>query len=303
MSISSPDDRHGYRVAFMEAFRERGILPSDVRTISTETLAWNAPEDPRPEWLGELIASIDLDWNQNLTRSKIFALNEENRGCYVARHERRSSRKHPDLYGAVRADARPAALRQGRQRACRKRPRGRLDLRRVRRAAGAPGRAGRHRSHRSDRDHPAAAARADRRQGHGQRLVLVPRRRDADPRPARGQAGDPLQHRQEHAAARRGSSGSGRPTARQLPVAAARALFRRRRRGALRDDACEIGRRTTMARRTIQLPRQSDARAAVAARRRRAAARRRCTVRHYCQGIGDCHLLVHARRSEAVSAC
>ena len=98
MSISSPNDRHGYRVAFMEAFRERGILPRDVRTISTESLVWNAPEDPQPEWLGELIASIDLKWNRNLSRSKIFALNEENRAS-MWRAMNQIFRKHPRLYG------------------------------------------------------------------------------------------------------------------------------------------------------------------------------------------------------------
>lgn len=92
------NDRHGYRIAFMEAFRERGILPRDVRTISTESLVWNAPEDPRPEWLGELIASIDLKWNRNLSRSKIFALNEENRAS-MWRAMNRIFRKHPRLYG------------------------------------------------------------------------------------------------------------------------------------------------------------------------------------------------------------
>ncbi len=73
------NDRYGYRVAFMEAFRERGILPIDVRTISAETLTWNAPENPKPAWLPELIAAIDLNWNRNLTRSEIFKLNEDNR--------------------------------------------------------------------------------------------------------------------------------------------------------------------------------------------------------------------------------
>lgn len=35
-----PDDERGYRVAFVEAFRRRGIYPRDVRTLSVDTLCW-----------------------------------------------------------------------------------------------------------------------------------------------------------------------------------------------------------------------------------------------------------------------
>jgi hypothetical protein len=35
-----PDDDRGYRVAFIEAFRRRGIYPRDVRTLSVESLRW-----------------------------------------------------------------------------------------------------------------------------------------------------------------------------------------------------------------------------------------------------------------------
>jgi len=37
------DDLH-YRVAFIEAFRRRGIYPRDLRTLSEESLAWRGPE-------------------------------------------------------------------------------------------------------------------------------------------------------------------------------------------------------------------------------------------------------------------
>jgi hypothetical protein len=74
-----PQDRLGYRVAFMEAFRNRGILPRDVRTISQESLAWNTLEDPSPPWLAGILKDIDLRWNQDLSRSEIFELNEKNR--------------------------------------------------------------------------------------------------------------------------------------------------------------------------------------------------------------------------------
>jgi hypothetical protein len=42
-----PEDNGGYRVAFIEAFRRRGIYPHDVRTLSADSLRWPQPtEDP-----------------------------------------------------------------------------------------------------------------------------------------------------------------------------------------------------------------------------------------------------------------
>jgi hypothetical protein len=37
------DDDKGYRIAFIEAFRRRGIYPPDVRTLSTSSLRWEPP--------------------------------------------------------------------------------------------------------------------------------------------------------------------------------------------------------------------------------------------------------------------
>jgi hypothetical protein len=39
-----PDDDLGYRVAFIEAFRRRGIYPRDIRTLSVEALRWELVE-------------------------------------------------------------------------------------------------------------------------------------------------------------------------------------------------------------------------------------------------------------------
>lgn len=39
------DDDRGYRVAFIEAFRRRGIYPRDLRTLSEDTLRWSASHD------------------------------------------------------------------------------------------------------------------------------------------------------------------------------------------------------------------------------------------------------------------
>jgi hypothetical protein len=39
-----PDDDRGYRVAFLQAFRRRGIYPEFVRNLSTESVCWDSPE-------------------------------------------------------------------------------------------------------------------------------------------------------------------------------------------------------------------------------------------------------------------
>ncbi|MDX8517722.1 S8 family serine peptidase [Mesorhizobium dulcispinae] len=92
-----PDDPLHYRLAFLESFRKWKLLPRDVRTISEETLAWSAPEDPSPPWLKGLLAKIDLGWNQKLKRSEIFALNDRNRyALWKAMHKAFAS--NPDLY-------------------------------------------------------------------------------------------------------------------------------------------------------------------------------------------------------------
>ena len=40
-----PDDEHHYRVAFIEAFRQWGIYPRDLRTLTEESLRWPRGED------------------------------------------------------------------------------------------------------------------------------------------------------------------------------------------------------------------------------------------------------------------
>lgn len=74
-----PEDAHGYRLAFLESFRNWKLLPRDVRTVSEETLAWNAPDDPSPPWLKTALKDLDLGWDRDLDRSEIFRLNEDNR--------------------------------------------------------------------------------------------------------------------------------------------------------------------------------------------------------------------------------
>ena len=59
-----PEDQHGYRVAFVEAFRRRGIYPDDVRTLSEDSLRWARPgEDPTtpPGFLDQVLTHFIED--------------------------------------------------------------------------------------------------------------------------------------------------------------------------------------------------------------------------------------------------
>jgi hypothetical protein len=48
------DDRLRYRVAFVEAFRRRGIYPPEVRTMSVDSLIWRTPENDETAYSGKL---------------------------------------------------------------------------------------------------------------------------------------------------------------------------------------------------------------------------------------------------------
>lgn len=73
-----PDDQFGYRTAFMEAFRNRNILPRNMRTISQESLIWGSAENSEPAWLETLLDGLDLSWDQDADRSRLFKQNEAN---------------------------------------------------------------------------------------------------------------------------------------------------------------------------------------------------------------------------------
>ncbi|MGM4939652.1 S8 family serine peptidase [Rhizobium sp. 768_B6_N1_8] len=73
-----PNDHYGYRTAFMEAFRNRGILPRDVRTISQESLMWGGAQNSQPAWLPRLIDGLDLTWDQEADRSRLYKQNSDN---------------------------------------------------------------------------------------------------------------------------------------------------------------------------------------------------------------------------------
>ncbi|MDX0439618.1 subtilisin family serine protease [Sinorhizobium medicae] len=74
-----PEDRYGYRVAFLEAFRKRQLLPRSLRTVSVDTLCWRQWEGPQPAWLAPAIKQLDIDVTASFSREEIFTLSEERR--------------------------------------------------------------------------------------------------------------------------------------------------------------------------------------------------------------------------------
>ncbi|HHJ18060.1 MAG TPA: hypothetical protein ENJ80_15365 [Gammaproteobacteria bacterium] len=72
-----PDDALGYRVAFMEAFRRRGIFPREARSLSEESLRWKSPDLTLAEFEPQVYLGRDLsnkmrDWNLGGNREVIF---------------------------------------------------------------------------------------------------------------------------------------------------------------------------------------------------------------------------------------
>ena len=84
-----PDDDRGYRVAFISAFRDRCILPSNVRHLADDSLIWETPPLLKTE-LDELTKlvipeneadpenALDLRWSMNSDRKSAYDTSREN---------------------------------------------------------------------------------------------------------------------------------------------------------------------------------------------------------------------------------
>jgi hypothetical protein len=79
-----PDDQLHYRIAFIEAFRRRGIYPRDVRTLSEDSLRWKSPTAQDHEALrrilphGGELGDLRAEWNLSNDRARIHAMNRAN---------------------------------------------------------------------------------------------------------------------------------------------------------------------------------------------------------------------------------
>jgi hypothetical protein len=65
-----PDDDLGYRVAFLQAFRRRGIYPEFVRNLSTESVCWDSPELDIP--IHKCVEQMSLTWDLHANRKGAY---------------------------------------------------------------------------------------------------------------------------------------------------------------------------------------------------------------------------------------
>ena len=76
-----PNDIYGYRIAFLEAFRRRGIYPRDLPTLSMDSLRWRlAEEDDNQDLLQDLFSKLGefVEKFQRLeSRREMFDLTRE----------------------------------------------------------------------------------------------------------------------------------------------------------------------------------------------------------------------------------
>ena len=75
----APEDENGYRLALIEAFRARGILPGNVKTLSVESLQWNKPTFDEQqtevlEFLAQTVRPFVTDMVATHDRRDIFDL-------------------------------------------------------------------------------------------------------------------------------------------------------------------------------------------------------------------------------------
>jgi subtilisin family serine protease len=74
-----PNDRLGYRVAFIEAFRNRGIYPRDVKHLSPGSLRWEAPPLPLQQTkVMKVLKSMSTDWDLKSKREDAYKLSSQN---------------------------------------------------------------------------------------------------------------------------------------------------------------------------------------------------------------------------------
>lgn len=79
-----PEDARGYRVAFISAFRDRGIKPLGVAHLAEDSLVWEtAPVDAETDKellvrFHEMIGTLDLKWSLNTDRQRAYETSQEN---------------------------------------------------------------------------------------------------------------------------------------------------------------------------------------------------------------------------------
>jgi hypothetical protein len=73
------DDNNGYRVAFISAFRERGIYPSNVAHLAVDSLLWEPPP-LAAEAFQEIIGKMDFRWTHYEDETNGMDYNGQHKG-------------------------------------------------------------------------------------------------------------------------------------------------------------------------------------------------------------------------------
>ncbi len=74
-----PYDRLGYRIAFIEAFRKRGIYPRDVKHLSPGSLLWEPPPlRLDPEKVHAILKDMSTEWDLQSDRKQAYELSNAN---------------------------------------------------------------------------------------------------------------------------------------------------------------------------------------------------------------------------------
>jgi subtilase family protein len=74
-----PNDVRGYRTAFIAAFRDRGIYPSDVKHLASSSLLWEPPPLPLdPTKLRKVLEAMSLIWSKVVSRKDAYEASERN---------------------------------------------------------------------------------------------------------------------------------------------------------------------------------------------------------------------------------
>lgn len=93
----APDDPRGYRIAFISAFRDRGVFPSGVQHLAVDSLLWEPPTLP-DEDIEAITKVLDLRWNLYGDRCAVFETSKRNA---KAMHDWLVNRKRAEFVSAL----------------------------------------------------------------------------------------------------------------------------------------------------------------------------------------------------------
>lgn len=97
-----PNDEKGYRIAFMQAFRRRGIYPEFVRDLSTESVRWESPE--LDLGIDECLKQMSLEWHQHSERKRAWGSSRRNAAILHGFFKRRITDDQAQSLGFYRAE-------------------------------------------------------------------------------------------------------------------------------------------------------------------------------------------------------